>query len=126
MTMKRGIITIDEKGNVHIPSTPVWMSACEIADLFGAFSGKVNAQIKAIFKEGLLMETEAMRTIHSEQGFIDLYGMEMITMLSFYIATSRTKTLRRWIIGKLSEKKISSPPMIICYTVASDLAKRLV
>lgn len=126
MTMKRGIITIDEKGNVHIPSTPVWMSACEIADLFGAFSGKVNAQIKAIFKEGLLMETEAMRTIHSEQGFIDLYGMEMITMLLFYIATSQTKTLRRWIIGKLSEKKISSPPMIICYTVASDLAKRLV
>ena len=126
MTMKRGIITIDEKGNVHIPSTPVWMSACEIADLFGAFSGKVNAQIKAIFKEGLLMETEAMRKIHSEQGFIDLYGMEMITMLSFYIATSQTKTLRRWIIGKLSEKKISSPPMIICYTVASDLAKRLV
>ena len=124
--MKRGIITIDEKGNVHIPSTPVWMSACEIADLFGAFSGKVNAQIKAIFKEGLLMETEAMRTIHSEQGFIDLYGMEMITRLSFYIATSQTKTLRRWIIGKLSEKKISSPPMIICYTVASDLAKRLV
>ena len=126
MTMKRGIITIDEKGNVHIPSTPVWMSACEIADLFGAFSGKVNAQIKARFKEGLLMETAAMRTIHSEQGFIDLYGMEMITMLSFYIATSQTKTLRRWIIGKLSEKKISSPPMIICYTVASDLAKRLV
>jgi len=126
MTMKRGIITIDEKGSVHTPSPPVWMSACEIADLFGAFSGKVNAQIKAIFKEGLLMETEAMRTIHSEQGFIDLYGMEMITMLSFYIATSQTKTLRRWIIGKLSEKKISSPPMIICYTVASDLAKRLV
>ena len=124
--MKREIITISENGEIHIPSAPIWMSACEIADLLGAFSGKVNAQIKAIFKEGLLMETEAMRTIHSEQGFIDLYGMEMITMLSFYIATSQTKTLRRWIIGKLSEKKISSPPMIICYTVASDLAKRLV
>ena len=126
MSMKREIITIGGNGEIHIPATRVWMSACEIADLLGAFSGKVSAQIKAIFKEGLLMETEAMRTIHSEQGFIDLYGMEMITMLSFYIATSQTKTLRRWIIGKLSEKKISSPPMIICYTVASDLAKRLV
>ena len=126
MSMKREIITIGGNGEIHIPTTRVWMSACEIADLLGAFSGKVSAQIKAIFKEGLLMETEAMRTIHSEQGFIDLYGMEMITMLSFYIATSQTKTLRRWIIGKLSEKKISSPPMIICYTVASDLAKRLV
>lgn len=115
--MKRGTITIDEKGNVHIPVTPVWMSACEIADLLGAFSGKVNAQIKVIFREGLLMETEAMRTIQSERGFVDLYSSELITMLSFRIATPQAKNLRRWIIGKLSEKKISSPPMIICYTV---------
>ncbi len=51
--MKRGTITIDERGNVHIPATPVWMSACEIADLLGAFSGKVNAQINAIFRQGI-------------------------------------------------------------------------
>ena len=97
--------------------TAVWMSACEIADLLGGFSGKVNTQIKAIFKEGLLMEAEAMRTIRSERGFIDLYSIEMITMLSFRIATPQAKTLRRWIIGRLSEKKVSSPPMIVCYTV---------
>ena len=115
--MKREIITIGGNREIHIPATRVWMSACEIADLLGAFSGKVSAQIKAIFKEGLLMETEAMRTIHSEQGFIDLYSIEMITMLLFHIATPQTKTLRRWIIGRLSEKKVSSPPMIVCYTV---------
>ena len=120
MTMKRGIITIDEKGNVHIPSTPVWMSACEIADLFGAFSGKVNAQIRAIFRDGLLMEAEAMRTIRSEQGFIDLYSIEMITMLSFRIVTPQAKNLREWIIGRLSEKKVSSPPIIVCYTVGGQ------
>ena len=111
--MKRGTITIDGKGNVHIPSTPVWMSACEIADLFGAFSGKVNAQIKAIFK--LLMDTEAMRTIQSEQGFTYLYGMEMITMLSFRVATPQAKTLRRWIIGRLSEKK-TNPILFVYYS----------
>ena len=115
--MKREIRTIGGNGEIHIPATRVWMSACEIADLLGAFSGKVSAQIKAIFKEVLLMETEAMRTIHSEQGFIDLYSIEMITMLSFRIATPQAKTLRRWIIGRLSEKKVSSPPMIVCYTV---------
>ena len=113
--MKRGTITIDGKGNVHIPSTPVWMSACEIADLFGAFSGKVNAQIKAIFKEGLLMDTEAMRTIQSERGFTYLYGMEMITMLSFRVATPQAKTLRRWIIGRLSEKK-TNPILFVYYS----------
>lgn len=119
--MKREIITIGRNGEIHIPSAPVWMSACEIADLLGGFSGKVNTQIKAIFREGLLMETEATRTIQSEQGFIDLYSIEMITMLSFRIATPEAKALRRWIIGKLSEKKVSSPPMIICYTVGGRL-----
>lgn len=115
--MKKEIITIGGNGEIHFPTAPVWMSACEIADLLGAFSGKVNAQIKAIFKEGLLMETEAMRTIRSERGFIDLYSIEMITMLSFRIATPQAENLRGWIIGRLSEKKVSSPPMIICYTV---------
>lgn len=113
--MKRETITIDERENVHIPSTPIWMSACEIADLLGAFSGKVNAQIKAIFREGLLMETEAMRTIRSEQGFIDLYSIEMIMMLSFRIATPQAKTLRRWIIGRLSEKK-TNPILFVYYS----------
>lgn len=117
MSMKREIITIGENGSVQVPTTPVWMSACEIADLLGAFSCKVNAQIKVIFKEGLLMEAETVRTIHSEQGFIDLYSIEMITMLSFRIATPQAKNLRKWIIGRLSEKKVSSPPMIVCYTV---------
>lgn len=121
MSMKREIITIGGNGEIHIPTTSVWMSACEIADLFGAFSDKVNAQIKAIFKEGLLMETEAMRTIRSERGFIDLYSIEMITMLSFRIATPQAKNLRMWIIGRLTEKKVSSPPMIICYTVSGQL-----
>lgn len=115
--MKREIITIGENGSVQVPATPVWMPACAIADLLGAFSGKVNAQIKAIFKEGLLMETEAVRTIRSERGFIDLYSIEMIAMLSFRIATPQAKNLRKWIIGRLSEKKVSSPPMIVCYTV---------
>ena len=115
--MKREIITLGANGEIHIPTTPIWMSAYEISDLLGAFSGKVNAQIKAIFREGLLMETEAVRTIRSERGFIDLYNIEMIAMLSFRIATPQAMNLRKWIIGRLSEQKVSSPPMIVCHTV---------
>ena len=61
--MKREIITIGENGKVHIPTTPVWMSACEIADLFDVFSGKVNSHIKSVFQEGLLREDEVMQTL---------------------------------------------------------------
>ena len=113
--MKREIITIGGNGEIHIPATRVWMSACEIADLLGGFSGKVNTQIKAIFKEGLLMETEAMRTIQSGQGFIDLYGIEMITMLSFRFASPQAKSFRKWIIRRLTEKKRTSLPLLVCY-----------
>lgn len=118
--MKREIIIIGENGKVHLPTAPVWMSACEIVDLFGVFSGKVNSHIKSIFKVGLLKEDEVMRTLSYKGRAVYLYNIEMITMLSFRIATLQAKTLRRWIIGRLSEKKVSSPPMIICYTVGGQ------
>ena len=79
--MKREIITIGENGKVHIPTTPVWMSACEIATLFGVFSGKVSSHIKSILKEGLLREDEVMQMLLFKGGAVDLYNIEMITML---------------------------------------------
>lgn len=81
--MKREIISIGENGKVHIPTPPIWMSACEIADLFSVFSGKVNGHIKSIFKEGLLRENEVMQTLSFKGGAVDLYNIEMITMLHF-------------------------------------------
>ena len=114
--MKREIITIGENGKVHIPTTtPVWMSACEIADLFGVFSAKVSSHIKSIFKEGLLREDEVMRTLSFKGGAVDLYNIEMITMLSFRFASPQAKSFRQRIIGRLTEKKRTSPPLLVCY-----------
>ena len=111
--MKREFITIEENGNVHVPTTSIWMSACEIADLFGVFSGKVNSHIKSIFKEGLLREDEVMQTLLFRDGSVDLYNLEMITMLSFRFPSPQAKLFRKWIISKLIEKKILSPPLIV-------------
>lgn len=89
------------------------MSACEIADLLGAFSGKVNAHIQREALDGNGSdENNLLRT-----RIYDLYSIEMVTMLSFHISTPQAKTLRKWIIGRLSEKKVSSSSMIICYTI---------
>ncbi|HBO06157.1 MAG TPA: hypothetical protein DGU38_01245 [Parabacteroides merdae] len=114
--MKREIITIGENGSVQVPTTPVWMSACEIASLFGVFSGKVNSHIKSIFKEGLLWEDEVMRTLSFKGGAVDLYNLEMITMLSFRFASPQAKSFRQWIIGRVTEKKRTDPPLLVCYT----------
>ena len=113
--MKREIITIEENGNVHVPTASIWMSACEIAALFGVFSGKVNSHIKSVFKEGLLREDEAMQTLLFKGGAVDLYNLEMITMLSFHFASPQAKSFRQWIIGRLTEKKRTSPSLLVCY-----------
>ena len=112
--MKREIITIGENGKVHIPTTPVWMSACEIADLFGVFSGKISSRIKSIFKEGLLREDEVMQTPLFRDGSVDLYNLEMITMLSFRFASLHAQLFRKWAIRKLTQKK-STTPLLVCY-----------
>ena len=113
--MKREIITIGENGKVHIPTTPVWMSTCEIADLFGVFSGKISSRIKSIFKEGLLREDEVMQTLLFKGGAVDLYNIEMITMLAFRFTSPHAKSFRQLIIGRLTEKKRTSPPLLVCY-----------
>jgi len=92
------------------------MSACEIAALFGVFSGKVNSHIKSIFKEGLLREDKVMQTLSFKGGAVDLYDLEMITMLSFRFSSPQAKSFRKWIIRKLTEKKRTSPPLLVCYT----------
>ena len=89
--------------------------ACEIASLFGVFSGKVNSHIKSIFNEGLLREDEVMQTLLFRDGSVDLYNLEMITMLSFRFASPQAKSFRQWIIGRLTEKKRTSPPLLVCY-----------
>ena len=90
--MKREIITIGENGKIHIPTITVWMSACEIADLFGVFSGKISSHIKSIFKESLLRENKIIQTLLFRDGSVDLYNLEMITMLSFRFASPQAKS----------------------------------
>ena len=113
--MKREIISIGENGNVHVPTASIWMSACEIATLFGVFSGKVNNHVKSIFKKGLLREDEVMQTLLFKGGAVDLYNIEMITMLSFRFASLQAKSFRKWIIRRLTEKKKTSPPLFVYY-----------
>ena len=48
--MDRGIITISETGAVTMPTTPVWMTLFEIADLFGVFSSDVRKIIRSAYK----------------------------------------------------------------------------
>ena len=116
--MKREIITIGENGKVHIPTTPVWMSACEIADLFDVFSGKVNSHIKSVFQEGLLREDEVMQTLLFKGGAVDLYNIEMIMMLSFRFVSPHAQLFRNGLSGNLPKRNL--PLRCLYVTIKMD------
>lgn len=61
MKQERNIITMNEYGRIHFPSTTsndIWMSANELIDLFGVIYATLMANITAIYKSGVLNEHE--------------------------------------------------------------------
>lgn len=108
--MKTGYIKIAENSTVEVKIVDgtVWMTANEIADLFGIYVPSVNKQLKAIFKDNLLRENEVTkehRYTRPEGGeYIRVYyNLDAIIFLSFRIQSLYTKTFRDWIFHAFSE-----------------------
>ena len=59
--MKRTVITVDGNGRLSIPSNlkDLWMSESELIDMLYITAPKLNAVIRAIYKEGMLSMSEA-------------------------------------------------------------------
>lgn len=100
--MDRGIITISETGAVTMPTTPVWMTLFEIADLFGVFSSDVRKIIRSAYKSRELDEQITMRYIKNGNRIsMDVYSLEMITAISFRICSRESTFFRKYVLKKL-------------------------
>jgi hypothetical protein len=99
--MNREIITI-ENGIVSVPaSAEIWMTQYQLADLFQCFVGKINANMRAILKTGVLDESKVCRTHYYKNGnSVEEYGLEIIIALSFRIQSRNTEVFRRHIVKK--------------------------
>jgi len=99
-------ITIDE-GRVVITPAPdgsVWMTKHEIARLFGCFVAKVVSNIPVILKSGVLDESRVCRFHrYKDGGGVELYNLEMISALSFRIATRNAEIFRRWLMEQATQ-----------------------
>ena len=104
--MSRGIITISETGAVTIPTTPVWMTKFEIADLFGVFSCDIRKAIWAIYKNKELSEADTMRYIRQTDGIsYDVYNLEMVIAVAFRICSKESILFRRFVINEICTTK---------------------
>lgn len=105
MKQERCIITMDEYGKIHFPniSNNVWMSTIELIELFGITCPTLKANIKAIYKSGILNEYEAQKCIKQSDGNnIDVYPLPLIVALSFRLDTLGAYKMREYNINKLT------------------------
>lgn len=112
--MNRGIITISEMGTITIPTTIVWMTKFEIADLFGVFSCDIRKAIRAIYKNKELSETDTMKYIKRTDGIsYDVYNLEMIVAIAFRICSKESILFRRFVINEICTTPKGNPITLV-------------
>ena len=102
--MKRTVITVDGNGRLSIPSNleDLWMSESELIDMLYITAPKLNAVIRAIYKEGMLSMSEVQRREELSKGIWQtLYGFPMVVAICFRLTSNGAMQLRDAIIKRL-------------------------
>lgn len=106
--MKRGIITIDESGNIIIPDNvaDIWMSESELVELFGVIAPTLRAAIRAVYKSGVLKEYKVQKYIRLGNGYhADVFSFSMVVALAFRINTFDAEQVRNAIFERVCLRK---------------------
>lgn len=102
--MKRTVITVDGNGRLSIPSNleDLWMSESDLIDMLYITASKLNAVIRAIYKEGMLSMSEVQRREELSKGIWQtLYGFPMVVAICFRLNSNGVAQLRDAIIKRL-------------------------
>lgn len=102
--MKRTVITVDGNGRLSIPSNleDLWMSESELIDMLYITAPKLNAVIRAIYKEGMLSMSKVQRREELSKGIWQtLYGFPMVVAICFRLNSNGAAQLRDAIIKRL-------------------------
>ena len=104
MKEERNIITIDEYGNISLPTDigATAMTEWEICELFGVITPTVRAGIKALCKSGVLKEYGIKRLVRlSDRSSIEVYDLETIAALAFRIESFGAAKVRKLLLDRI-------------------------
>ena len=102
--MKRTVITVDGNGRLSIPSNleDLWMSESDLIDMLYITAPKLNAVIRAIYKEGMLLMSEVQQRQELSKGIWQtLYGFPMVVAICFRLTSNGAAQLRDAIFKRL-------------------------
>ena len=104
MKEERNIITMDEQGNISLPSDigATAMTEWEICELFGVIVPTVRAGIKALCKSGVLSIYDIKRIIRiSDRYSAEVYNLETIAALAFRVESFGAAKVRRALLERI-------------------------
>ncbi|WP_314722938.1 hypothetical protein [Prevotella nigrescens] len=107
---QRDIIYLKEN-EFCITGAAIWMSEWELAELFYATQGEIRAAINRVLKDGAIPSCHNTRYMPLENGnAAEVYSLEAIIAISFYLHTGFAAKFRRWITERITRdnKQVAS------------------
>ena len=123
MKEERNIITIDEYGNISLPTDigATAMTEWEICELFGVIAPTVRAGIKALRKSGVLKEYGVERLVRlSDRSSIEVYDLETITALAFRVESFGAAKVRKVLLERIMHGRKDNSMIFLSLNVGSQ------
>ena len=99
---------MDGCGKITVPSDAanIWMSEMELVELYDVIVPTLRADIRAVYKSGVLNPYEVERRIRQTNGYYwETYSLPMIVALAFRINTPNAAMVRNALLEKLCRQK---------------------
>ena len=123
MKEERNIITIDEYGNISLPTDigATAMTEWEICELFGVITPTVRAGIKALCKSGVLKEYGIKRLVRlSDRSSIEVYDLETIAALAFRVESFGAAKVRKVLLERIMHGRKENSLIFLSLNVGSQ------
>ena len=127
MKEERNIITIDEYGNISLPTDigATAMTEWEICELFGVIAPTVRAGIKALCKSGVLREYDIKRTVRiSDKYSAEVYNLETIAALAFRIESFGATKVRKVLLERITHQRKEKTTVIVSVVADTEPSRR--
>ena len=103
--MKRDLIVFEHE-RFELTGYDVWMTAGEIARLFGVTIMKIRGSIRKMERDLKISILNVSRYEMLENGYKDdQYNLEAIIAVSYYIDTGLAHEFRHWICDRTTRRK---------------------
>lgn len=95
----------------------IWMTEVELVELFGVLVPTIRAEVKALYKNGIVRESETKRCIRQPNGNrVDVYNLEMIFALAFRLNSHHAAIIREWLLQKAIVRTWTVLPIVVSTT----------